>query len=98
MKRTYIFRQVEGRTRAIEVTELLRQPPKPRVYIKTDEIPPTFSHVDCRYYTSSTKMEKAAEALGCVCVGNERPTFSQPTTGFDEEAFEREWADTIGNL
>lgn len=97
MRRTYIFRQVEGVTKAIEVTELLKQPPKPRVHIKTDSIEPTFSHVDCKYYTSSTKMVEAAKAHGCIDVGNERPSL-KPTAGFDEEAFDKEWHEVVGNL
>ncbi len=97
MRRTFIFRQVNGETKAIEVTDILRQPPAPRVYIKNSEIPPTFSHVDCKYYTSSTKMTEAAKALGCIDVGNER-TNIRPTAGYNDDEFERAWHEAIGNL
>lgn len=98
MKRTFIFREVEGRTRAIEVTDQLREPPKPRVHLITDIIEPTFSHADCKWHTSASEMVKSAKAHGCIDIGNELPRFEHQRQDFDEEAFEREWAQNVGNL
>lgn len=46
-------------------------------FVITDEMPPTFSHADEKYYTSKRKMRSAYKALGFVEIGR-KPKWKPP--------------------